>query len=162
MQSSSKRALGLIVVLVLILVGLAALRQPPVPDQDQIAAQLESARAAAEAHDSGGIMRIISADFKGPGYISNVDSLHFALGRALNQSGRIRVTFSPPSVAVQGGTATSTCQWTIRDRTGQTLVDQPVTLHWRREDGRRLLILPAKVWRVVGTDYQGPLPDEDG
>lgn len=161
MQSSSKRALGLVVVLVLVLVGYLALRQPPVPDQDQIAAQLEAARAAAEAHDSGGVMKIISADFKGPEYISNTDSLHFALGRALNQSGRIRVTFSPPSVVVQGDTATSACVWTVRDKTGQTLFNQPITLHWRREDGHRLLVLPARVWRVIGTDYQGPLPGEE-
>lgn len=162
MQPSSKRVLAVIVVLALILAGSLALRQPPIPDQDQIAAQLESARAAAEAHDTGGIMKIISADFKGPGYISNVDSLHFALGRALHQSGRIQVTFSPPEVAVQGDTATSTSQWTIRSlETGQTLFSQPVTLNWRREDGHRLLILPAKVWRVVGTEYQGPLPGEE-
>lgn len=162
MRSSSKLALGLVVVLALALVGSLALRQPPVPDQDQIAAQLESARAAAEAHDSGGIMKIISADFQGPAPISNVDSLHFALGRVLRQSGRVSVAFSPPDVAVRGDTATSASVLTVRSaETGQTLFSRPVTLDWRREDGHRLLVLPAKVWRVTGTDYQGPLPDEE-
>lgn len=159
MQSSSKRALGVVVALTLALVAYLALRQPPIPDQDQIAAQLKSAQAAAQAHDSGGIMKVISADFKGPDPISNVDSLHFYLGQALHRSGRIQVTFSPPDVVVQGETATSASQLTVRSlETGGTLFSQPVTLNWRREDGHRLLILPAKVWRVVGAQYQGSLP----
>ena len=162
MQTSSKRVLGLVVVLALALIVSLALRQPAIPDQDQIAAQLESARAAAEAHNAGGIMQIISAGFKGPDPISNVDSLHFYLGQALHRGGRVQVTFSAPSVAIQGDTATSASQLTVRSvETNQVLFSQPVTLNWRREAGHRMLILPAHVWRVVGAQYQGSLPGDD-
>lgn len=159
MQPSSKRALGIVAVLVLALIAYFALRQPPVSDQDQIAAQLQAAAAAAQNHNSGGIMNVISADYKGPSPITNTDSLHFFLGRILRDSGAVQVAFSPPNVVVTGDTAASTSQLTVRDRdTGQVRFDEPVTINWKREDGHRLLILPTKVWRVVGTTYQGALP----
>ncbi len=162
MQSSSKRALGVAALLVLALAVFLMLRQPSAPDQDQIAAQLDAARAAAQNHNVGGIMAVISSDFKGPSPISNVDSLHFGLRQALRDSGAVRVTFSPPNIVVTGDTATSTNQVTVRNaESGQPTFDQPVTLNWKREDSHRFLIFPTKIWRVVGTQYQGGLPGSD-
>ena len=161
MQPSSKRVLAVTVVLVLALIVSVLLRQPTVPDQDQIAAQLESARAAAEAHDTGGIMQIVSADYKDSTGL-NVDGLHLLLTQAMRDDGQVQVTFSPPSIVVQGDTATSSCQMTVRDGENNSVVyDKPVTLTWQREDGRRLLVLPTKVWRVAGAQYQGAAPGEE-
>jgi hypothetical protein len=160
MQPSSKRALGIVVALIAVLIGYFALRRPPMSDQDQIAAQIESARVAAVNHNANGIMKFISADFHGPDQVSNVDSLHLYLAEALHDSGPIQIIMTLPNVTVHGNAATSTNQITIRSlETRQTDFDQPVTLEWRREEGRRFLLLPIKVWRVVGVQYQGGLPD---
>jgi hypothetical protein len=162
MKESSKIALGVVAVLLIALVGLLLSRQPTVSDQDQIAAQLESARAAAQEYSASGVMNIVSADFKGQEPIANVDGLNLALRQFLNTKHEIRVTLSPPNVVVQGDSATSTSQVMVQDaETGEIMYDKPVTLSWRREDGHRFLIFPAKVWRVVGAQYQGDLAGFD-
>jgi hypothetical protein len=158
MQRSSKRVLGIVALLVVVLAGFFLLRQPSVPDRDQITAQLDAARGAAEQHSVGGIMKIVSAEYKDSNF--NNDQLHFFLARVMRQSGRVTVLLSPPNVMVNGDSATSTSQVTVRSReTDHVIFDQPVTLNWRREEGHRLLVLPAHVWRVVGAQYSA-LPDE--
>lgn len=160
MRKSSKWALAAAAILILALFAAILFKQTPISDQDQIAAQLALGAAAAQNHDAGGIMKLVSADFKGPYPISNTDSLDLALIRALRNSGRLRITMSTPSVAVAGGTAISTSQLVVQDKeSSQTLFNEPLTLDWKREDGRRLLVLPTKMWRVVGTNYQRPLLD---
>lgn len=161
MRTTSKWALAIAAVLIVILLAAILLRPAPQSDQDQIATQLSKAASAARNHDASGIMQVISADFKGPSPISNTDSLHLMLIRGLRNSGRLQIDLSPPSVAVTGDTATSTSQVTVRSKeSGETFYSGPLALSWRREDGHRLLVLPAKVWRIVGTTYQGPLLDD--
>ncbi|MDQ2686805.1 MAG: nuclear transport factor 2 family protein [Armatimonadota bacterium] len=158
MQRSSKIALGLAALLLAILVMFFVLRQPPPPDQDQIIAQLEIARAAGEQNSAGGVLSIVSPDFSTPsGVLHNKQQLGFYLYQQMKDGGRARVTLSPPSVVVQGDTATSACQITVRSLdSGQVQFDKPVTLTWRKEDGRRFFVVPTKVWRIVG--IQGDLP----
>ncbi len=158
MQQSSKRLLAIALALAALLAGYFLLRQPPQTAQEQILGQMESARQAAERRDSSGIMRVISADYADSNGL-HVDAIHLYLARALRDSGHVRVAFSPPDVTVTGDTATSTTRVTVRSGPFPTPVyDAPITLHWRREDGTRLFIIPAKVWRIVGADYSGGLP----
>lgn len=158
MQRSSKNALGAAALLLVALIAFFVLRQPPPPDQDQINAQLEAARAAGEQHDTGGVMQIISGDYS-DGNGLNVISLRAYLGRGIQGRTPVRVTLSPPTVVVQGDTATSTCRFNVRRlEDNAILYDKPVTLTWKREDGHRFLVLPTKVWRVVSAQYEGGLP----
>lgn len=161
MQRSSKTALIAATLLLVALIMFFVLRQPPPPDQDQIIAQLEAARAAGEQNSAGGVLGVVSQDFSGPsGFLHNKQQLGFYLYKQMRDGGRARVTLSPPSVAVQGDEATSTCQITVRSSdTRQVQFDQPVTLTWRKEEGRRFLVLPTQVWRIVG--LQGSLPGGD-
>ena len=159
MNPSSKRILSIAAVLIVALAVLIVLRLPRPSDQDQILAQLESARSAGEHHNVSGIMKIISADYHGSSaFDSNVDELHFFLGKTVGRGGEaVQVSLSPPSVQVHGDTADSTGQVTVRPAEGgPPLYDAPVTMHWKREDGLRWLLFPTKVWRVVGAEYQAP------
>ena len=165
MKPSSKRILGIVAALAVALAVLILLRLPGPSDQDQILAQLESARAAGERHNVGGIMKIISADYHGStSFDSNVDELHFFLAKMVGRGGEaVQVSLTAPSVRVHGDTADSTSQVTVRPSGGgPPLYNAPVTMHWKREDGTRWLVLPAKVWRVVGADYPAPAGDESG
>ncbi len=158
MQRSSKNALGAAALLFVALIGYLVLRQPAPPDQYQIIAQIESARAAGEQHDVGGVMRIISGDYS-DGNGLNAISLRAYLSRGIRGRTPVRVTLSPPTVIVQGDTATSICRFNVRRlEDNAVLYDNPVTLMWKREEGHRYLVLPTKVWRVVSDQYEGGLP----
>lgn len=161
MQRSSKIALGFAVLLLIALVVFFVLRQPPPPDQDQIIAQLEIARAAGEQNSASGVLSVVSPDFSTPsGFLHNKQQLGLYLYRQMRDGGRARVTLSPPSVVVQGETATSAFRITVRSlSTDQIQFDQPVTLTWRKEEGRRFWVFPTRVWRITGV--QGNLPGGD-
>ncbi len=160
MQKSSRAALTLAAILAAVLVVYFVLRQPQPSDQEQIVAQMEAARAAAERHDAGGMMRVISADYKGATPADgNVDELHFFLSRNIGKSGPVDVALAPPSINLQGDTATSVSRLTVRTRDdNMARYDQTITLHWKRESGYRLLVVPTTVWRVVRADF--PYPEE--
>ena len=154
MKQSSKTLLGLAVLLALALAAFLIWNQKPPSDREQILAQLEAARAAAEAHSAGGIMQIVSADYHDP--LFNNDRLALFLRKTVNSknSEAVRVALTPPNVQAQGETATTTSHLTVvSTATNQTQYEGDVTLHWKREDGHRLLVFPAKVWRVVSADY---------
>ena len=158
MKSSSKLLLAVAGLLALIIVGFVLLRAPDVPDQTQITTQLETARAAAERHDVGGVMRIVSAHYHDANVPSPVQ-LRFLLGK-VQGSDPVRVTLSPPTVAIQGDTAVSQCRLRVAAADGSRLVyDHDVTIHWAREDGTRFGVLPTKVWRAVSADYGSPFGD---
>jgi len=160
MQKSSRIALTLAALLVVVLAAYFVVRQPQPSDQEQIMAQMDAARAAAERHDAGGIMKIISADYKGGTPADgNVDELHFFLSRNIGKAGPVDVTLAPPSITLQGDAATSVSHLTVRTRDdNMARYDQNITLHWKRESGYRLLVVPTAVWRVVKADF--PYPEE--
>jgi len=154
MKQSSKTLLGLAVLLALALAVFLVWNQKPPPDRDQILSQLEVARAAAEAHSAGGILTIVSADYHDP--LFNNDRLALFLRKTVNSKSNeaVRVTLTSPDVKVQGNTATTTGHLTVASPGGTPILyDSDVTLHWKQEEGHRLLIFPAKVWRVTSADY---------
>ena len=154
MKSSSKILLGIAALLVLIALGYLLLRPTAVPDQTQILGQMETARDAAEHHNVSGIMAVVSDKYQD----SNIPSplqLRYLLNK-VQGSDPITVTATPPTVDVQGDAATSqTHLHVVSARDGRVLYDHDVTLHWQREGGTRLGVLPTKVWRVVSADYGG-------
>lgn len=153
MKRSSKALLWLAQFLVLIIIGLVVFLQPTPPDQTQISQQLEAARAAGEAHDVNGIMRMISDKYHDPNVPSLVQ-LRFILNRYLRGSEPVQVTQSIPVMSITGDTAISTSHLrVVSTADNRVLYDHDVTLHWTREDGTRLLIMPTKVWRVTSADY---------
>jgi len=151
LKSSSKILLGIALMLGLIVLGVVLLRAPNVPDQVQVTDQLEAARAAGEAHDVGGVMRIVSDKY----HDSNVPSpvqLRFLLNKVQGNE-PVRVTQSLPVVSVQGDTATSTSHLRITAAEGRVVFEHDVKIQWAHEDGNRLGVIPTKVWRIVNADY---------
>ena len=106
MKTSFKFLLGLAFALGLIALGVVLLRAPVVPDQVQIANRLEAARAAGEAHDIGGIMRVVSEKYQDPN-VPGPAQLRFLLNKVQGNK-PVRVTQSIPIISVSGDTATST------------------------------------------------------
>jgi len=149
MKTSSKLLLGL--ALGLIALGIVLLRAPTVPDQVQITNQLEAARSAGEAHDVGGIMRIISDKYHDPNVPSPVQ-LRFLLNKVQGNK-PVRVTQSIPVISVSGDTATSTSHLRVTAAGDQVVYEHDITIQWAREDSSRLGFIPTKVWRAVSADY---------
>jgi hypothetical protein len=152
MKPSSKVLLWLALILVFVIAALVLLRQPPIPDQAQIAGQLETARAAGERHDVGGVMSIISSQYHDANVPSPVQ-LRFLLNK-VQGSESIKITQSLPVISVSGDTATSTSHLTVVSVSdGAVLYSHDITAHWQREDANRFLIIPTKVWRILSADY---------
>ena len=161
MKGSSKILLGVVLGLLVVLAAFLLLTRPGPTDQQQLLLQLETARAAAERHDASGIMRLVSADYKDSLGLNN-DQLHAYPIQALRRdSGSYQVTLTPPQVTVSGDTAQTSSHLEVRSKNGDTQFSGNVTLTWRREEGRRFLIFPTKVWRVVGADYGAGLPGSE-
>ena len=155
MKQSSKYLIGLALGLAFMGVFLFLKYQPSPPDQTQIAAQLEAARAAGEKRDVGAVMKIISEKY----HDSNVPSpiqLRFLLNKVMQGTGSAQITQTIPVIALSGDTATSTSHLRIiTSPEGRVVYDHDVTMNWQREDGTKLLVVPTKVWRVVSADYGG-------
>ena len=152
MKFSSKVLLGLALVLGLIVFGAVLLRAPSIPDQVQITNQLEAARAAGEAHNVNGIMRIVSDKYHDPNVPSPIQ-LRFLLDKVQGNQA-VRVTQSIPVISVTGDTATSTSHLRVATTAENRVVyDHDVMIQWAREDGARLGFVPTKVWRAVSADY---------
>ncbi len=152
MKPSSKILLWLALILVFILAAFLFLRQPPVSDQAQIAQQLETARAAGERHDIGGVMSIFSAKYHDANVPSPVQ-LRFLLNK-VQGSEPVHITQSLPVISVSGDTATSTSHLEVFSAAdGHVLYSHDITAQWAREDANRYLIIPTKVWRVTSADY---------
>ena len=155
MKQSSKYLIGLALGLALVGIFLFLKYQPPLPDQTQIAAQLEAARAAWERRDVGAVMKIISERYHDSTVPSPIQ-LRFLLNKVAQGDGSAKITQSIPVIALEGDTATSTSHLQIvTSPDGRVVYDHDVTMHWQREDGTKLLIVPIKVWRVVSADYGG-------
>jgi ketosteroid isomerase-like protein len=165
MSQNSKRAL-LVAAALAIILGITVLLHLPQPAaQDQILGQMEAARAAAQSHNVSGIMRVISADYHGSSAVdSNVDDLHLFLLRTVGHSNEpVQATLSPPIVQVTGNTAQSTTNVTARSTQDNSVVySGAITLHWKKENGTRWLLVPTKVWRVVSADFPMPSGDAGG
>ncbi len=155
MKQSSKYLIGLAFGLALLGIFLFLKYQPSPPDQTQIAAQLEAARAAGEQRDVGAVMKIISEKYRDssvPGPIQ----LRFLLNKVVKADGTAQITQSIPVIALDGDMATSTSHLRIITAPeGRVVYDHDVTMHWQREDGTKLWVVPTKVWRVVSAEYGG-------
>ena len=138
-------------VLGMIVLSVLLLRAPVVPDQVQILDQLEAARAAGEAHNVNGILRIVSDKYH-DAYFSSPVQLRLLLNK-VQENAAVRITQSIPVVTVKGDTATSTSHLHITGAEDRVVYDHDVTIQWAREDGARLGVIPTKVWRVVSADY---------
>ena len=153
MKQSSKALLWLALLLVLVIAFCVILFQPPPPDQTQILTQLETARAAGERHDVGGVMKVISEKYHDPNVPGPVQ-MRFVLNHYLRGAEPVQVTQSIPVVSVTGDTATSTSHLrVVSTLDNRVLYDHDVTLQWTREDGTKFFVVPTKVWRVTSADY---------
>ena len=152
MKPSSKILLWLALLLVFVVAAVVFLRRAPVSDQAQIAGQLETARAAGERHDVGGVMSIVSANYHDANVPSPIQ-LRFLLNK-VQGSEPVRVTQSLPVISVSGDTATSTSHLeVVSSADGHVLFSHDVIAQWKREDANRFLIIPTKVWHLTSADY---------
>ena len=155
MKQSSKFLLGLALLLVLTGVFLVLKLQPQLPDQTQIASQLETARAAGERRDVNGVMKIISEKYHDSS-VPSPTQLRFLLNKVTQGDGAAQITQSIPVIGLSGDTATSTSHLRIVTSQDERVVyDHDVTMEWQREDGTKYLVVPTKVWRVTRADYGG-------
>ena len=155
--------------------GLLVVNARPQPTRETLIRQaLREAEEAAKKRSVGGVMGIVSNDYKDASNL-NKDRLRIALARsyqmARGMSYDVRVK-SPTVVPDQTNPDEALVFTTISvvDATGggQELwggAGQTITFKMRRETGRKWLVFPEDRWRVVSVVNLPPLPglgSEDG
>jgi hypothetical protein len=155
MQTKSKIVLILVVFAAIAIIVKVALSTPEVPDAVQIQNQINAATAAANDHNPGGVMTIISDSYTDDGG-NNSERLGFLLRRGMSNASSLLVQSAPATIAVAGNTATSTSYITVTANR-QMVFSQSIQINWHKETTRRYLVFPGEMWRVTGSSYSGGL-----
>jgi len=148
--------IGLLGMLALMLINLVAVLQKP-SDEDQIRIALEEMRQASLAGKPGGVLHYISDSIELPA-LSPEQELYATtakrqIARFLREAKITRLEFRDVQVRVEGATALVECAIEA-DLSYPAVGDisprfPKVFIEFRREQGRRLFLIPDPVWRVV-------------
>jgi hypothetical protein len=156
-------------VCVLVLLGgaqwLRVLAQGPGgTDSEQILAQIERGKRAAEQRNAGALMHLVSPDYKDEMGITR-PGLFLRVREQLRDAQQLEVIVPANDlhieVAPNGREATVTGRMELRITGSQGDVQTSTltpTLYWRKERVRRYLVFPAEEWRV--TKAVGVAPSE--
>ena len=156
MKKSTRYAIFAIVVCAIILGIYSILTKPQPPDQDLIKQQIVTGLDAANAGSTAGLMEIVSESYKDEAGLSK-DEIRARLTEAFSRSHDYRFRVSEPVTVINGDTAGSDCTLIAVDKnSGQQALSQPMHIDWRREKGRKWLIVPISVWRVTSTNINLP------
>ena len=173
MRTSSKIALG---VAVLLLAAAAVLfvagSGPRATAEAQIGQALREAQEAAQQRSVGGVMKIVSDDYKDASNM-NKDRLAAALLRsyhmARNSGIKYDVRVGKPDVRLDPKNPDEALVLTsisvVDTSNNQSLYGDSNTqlmLKMRREPGRRWLVLPDDKWRITSVVNLPPLPGLGG
>ncbi|GIV02664.1 MAG: hypothetical protein KatS3mg015_1494 [Fimbriimonadales bacterium] len=148
--------IGLLGLLTLMVVNLVAVLQKP-SDEEQIRIALEEMRQASLEGRAGSVLQYISDSIELPAlspeqelYASSAKS---QIARFLRQAKITRLEFKDVSIRVEGSTAFVECAIEADlsyPALGELSPRFPrVVMEFRREEGKRLLVIPDPVWRVV-------------
>jgi hypothetical protein len=125
-------------------------------DAQQILAQIERGKIAAEQRNSGALMRLVSPHYKDEGGIANRPQLGYMVQQQFRDAQQVEVTIPMNDlhiiIAPSGREATVTGKMELRITGAQGEVQNSTltpTLLWRKEPIRRFLVFPAEEWRVV-------------
>lgn len=147
-------------------VWLRALAQPPPgTDEQQILAQIQKGKRAAELRSASKLMRLVSGEYKDANGITR-PVLGYRAREQFRASRGLEVTIPADQIQIQvdreRGEATSTFPLELRfldERGGVHPFSMNPTLHWRKERVRRYLLFPVEVWRVTRADGVTGLTD---
>ena len=164
----SRRWLVVGVCVLVLLGGAAWLRHlaqgPGGTDAQQILAQIERGKLAAEQRNAGALMRLVSPDYKDEMGITR-PGLFLRVREQLRDAQQFEVNVPAHelhiAVAPNGREATVTGQMELRITGSQGDVQTSTltpTLYWRKERVRRYLVFPVEEWRVVKA--VGAAPEE--
>lgn len=119
-------------------------------DQAKIDAVIARGVTATQAHDLSGIVSCLSKNYKDDCGL-NYDRLRVVLAQALGSETGYTVTISDQALSVSGDRATVKLRVTLK-RENNPFYDRSLTILLAKEDARHMLIVPVKVWRVVGSE----------
>jgi len=152
MKKTSLIVLGAAIVLLALRFGLEAFSTPKIPDEQQIMQLFEDGKQAMETEDVKAVMALISDDFNSGGY--DAERLRYHLSLLFRNSIQLQVFHSPPTVRIDGSRAYAQTEARLRWQDGGWNEQDLglVEIRLRKEDSRRLLVIPEKRWRVIGIE----------
>lgn len=149
----------MVLIVVLLAAGWIATR-PKGTDEEQIRDLTLQAEEAVRSRNLSKLMSIFSEDYSGAG--GTRDQIRLLTMQAFRNSRETYLDTGEPEIQVSGDNATLTTE--IRagmesEGGSETSFQSSVTVRLRKEEGRRLLIYPVQVWRVVSSDSSTALQD---
>jgi len=151
MRKSSWLVVGIICALAAALVYLQLSGWQRPSDEDQIQMLMAKGQSAIERKDLNGMMSCVSKDYSDSVFTYN--TLRLQALEAARAEGRYDVLLKHTSVEVQGDTAVASTRVTVAlvsDHGGMhDLLDSRITLRFKKERGKRFLVIPTRTWKVT-------------
>ena len=143
-----------IFVIVLLLITGYFITRDRSSDEDQIIAAIEFGRSSVEKKLLNDALSVVSEDYADD--FGNTRRSLASWARGLFQGeGRWTVAVDKPEIVINGNTAEAhtAVRLAVVDLEGVGAVHpRNITLHFRKEKARRLLIYPVERWRVIRMD----------
>lgn len=121
-------------------------------DAAQIRSLIADTASAVEKRDLGGVMRCVSEDYRDNDGNSH-DRLRMLVAQALRAETDYTASAQVQRIAMNDDRAVVELHAVVKSGQGtRTIYERDLTLAWRKESGRHLLIIPVSVWRVVKSE----------
>jgi len=155
MKRSSWAIVGIICALAAALVYFHASGRPKPSDEEHIQMLLAKGQSAIERKDLKGVMSCISKDYSDSAGFT-FDILRAQALEAIGTEGQYDVLLEHTSVEAHRNTAIANTQVTVYlalDHNGMhQLFNGPITLRLRKEESKRFLVIPTRIWKVMRID----------
>ena len=118
-------------------------------DEARIRSLIEDTVTAIQKRDLGGVMRCVSGDYRDDDG-NSYDKLRMLVAQALRAETEYKASAEIRRIAIGKDRAVVELQAAVTSGEGIRMdYKRDLTLLWRKESARHLLIIPVSVWRVV-------------
>jgi hypothetical protein len=154
MKRSSWLVIALILAIAVALAVFKAAGKPRLSDEDQIHALLVKGQTAIRHKDLKAAMSCVSTSYSDRSG-SKYEALRVQAIQAFQQEGNYDCLLENTTISLDRDAASVQTTVTISLASGSSLhkvFSEPITIHLKKEQSRRWLILPVENWKIIGID----------
>ena len=154
MKRSSWIVIALILAIAVALVAVKSAGKPRLSDEDQIHALLVKGQTAIRHKDLKAAMSCVSTSYSDRNGFK-YEVLRVQAIQAFQQEGSYDCLLENTAISLHRDTASVRATVAISLASGtslQTVFSEPITIHLKKEQSRRWLILPVESWKIIGID----------
>lgn len=123
-------------------------------DAGQIRSIVQNTAASVERHDVKGVLSYVSKDYRDE-YGLKYDNLKMLVAQVLRDEKTFTAKAQVTNIKTYGDAAKINVQVTVNDSDGRAVYNRNIYVSLKKEDGRGLLFIPRKEWKIVSADNLG-------